>query len=92
MANDFKDKPFIKAAIKGAIKKNATRIETKSVDEIVFGGYTSQIFEALRSMQPLMEKMGIHKEIPEKMAILWSVSILTKLRLAVSTMFPYRKT
>lgn len=80
MANDFKDKPLIVSAIKGAIKKNATRLETRTVDEIVFGGYKSQIFEALRSMKPIMKKMGIHKEIPEKMAILWSVSFPSNLK------------
>lgn len=87
MGHDFpNDIPFKKKlvvnAIKGAIKKNPTAIETRTVDELVFGGYTAPIFEALKSMKSLMEQMGIHKEIPERMAILFDVSRLVILFLS----------
>ena len=75
MENEFQDKPLVVNAIKAVIKKNRKLIETRTVDELVFGGYVSPIFESVKLLLPLMKKMGINKEIPEKMAVLWDVSL-----------------
>ena len=74
MAKEYPDKPFVINAIKAAIKRSPNLIETRTARELIFEGYKSGIFDSLRSMTPIMRKMGIEKEIPERMAILWDVS------------------
>lgn len=76
MAKEFKDKALVANAIKAVVAKHFKLMETRTVDELVFGGYVAPIFESLRTLLPLMKAMKIHKDLPEKMAILWDVSLM----------------
>lgn len=77
MAKEFEGKQLVLNLIKAIVKKNFNLLETRSVDELVFGGYDSPIFDSVRKLTGMMEKMGVHKDIPEKMGLLYDVSVVS---------------
>lgn len=75
MTHELTDKPkFVLDALKNIIEKRGKNLmETRTIDEIVFGGYSSPIFDALRNVEKIMRAFKIYKEIPDRMAILYDV-------------------